>query len=125
MSKSRIQNLHEPQEFHYFTSNSSPFFKSSTVFPQTSVSCVWSSVIFLSYIIFLSDTMAIRLKRISPSLYLMKDTINFPNDLVNLGYSKSQFTQDIYFCILFSITGRTALIQSSWLHVPEDGQKQE
>lgn len=38
--------------------------------PLTSVSWVCSSAIFRSYIIFLSDTMAIRLKRISPSLYL-------------------------------------------------------
>lgn len=28
-----------------------------------------------------------------------------------------------HFCILFSITGRTALIQSSWLHAP--GEKHE
>lgn len=43
---------------------------SALFLPLTSVSWVWSSAIFLSYIIFLSDTMAIRLNRISPSLYL-------------------------------------------------------
>lgn len=31
--------------------------------------------------------------------------------------------KNIHFCILFSITGRTALIQSSWLHAP--GEKDE
>ena len=41
--------------------------------PLTSVSWVWSSAIFLSYIIFLSDTMAIKLNRISPSLYLKRE----------------------------------------------------
>lgn len=45
--------------------------------PLTSVSWVWSSAIFLSYIIFLSDTMAIKLNRISPSLYLKRETIHF------------------------------------------------
>lgn len=29
-----------------------------------------------------------------------------------------------YFCILFSMTGRTALIQSSWLHVPVEKKRQ-
>lgn len=30
---------------------------------------------------------------------------------------------DAYFCILFSMTGRTALIQSSWSHAPENVTK--
>lgn len=45
--------------------------------PLTSVSWVWSSAIFLSYIIFLSDTMAIKLNRISPSLYLERETLQY------------------------------------------------
>lgn len=49
---------------------------SALLLPLTSVSCVWSSAIFLSYIIFLSDTMAIKLNRISPSLYLKREAMD-------------------------------------------------
>lgn len=65
--------------------------------------------------------MAIKLNRISPSLYL--DGFKSRNALIKKQFCRNINSKshqlDSYFCILFSMTGRTALIQSSWLHVPE------
>lgn len=65
--------------------------------------------------------MAIKLNRISPSLYLKMKLLFKKKSSVEIPSTQNKL--DAYFCIRFSMTGRTALIQSSWLHAPEEVTK--